>query len=283
MTTTLRKSALGSLAMTLAMVMGAAAPAFGHELFLKAEKSVVPPASDQVITLINGAFDKSENSIGRERMQNVSIVANGATTNPPNSAWSDDIEKTVSILKYRAGDPGTYVIGLSTKPKILTLSAKDFIEYLKHDGVLDTLASFEKQSKLTQVRERYSKHVRAIVQVGDKKTADFAKPLGYPVEILLEQNPYDLKTGSELRFRVLFQGKPVANQFVKASYDGFHGHDASGAHINAHELRTDKDGRAKLTLDKKGLWYISLIHMQQIKDPAADYESNWATATFAVR
>lgn len=142
-TTTLRKSALGSLALTLAVMMGTAAPACGHELFLKAQQSVVPAASDQVITLINGTFDKSENSIGRERMQNVSIVANGATSHPSNNAWSDDIEKTVSFLQYRAGDPGTYVIGLSTKPKILTLPAKDFIDYLKHDGVVDTLASFD--------------------------------------------------------------------------------------------------------------------------------------------
>lgn len=259
----------------------AGSSALAHELFLKSEQSFLPAGSDQVIRLINGTFDKSENAITRDRMRNVSIVANGKTTSPPTSAWYDD--PVSSFLKYRTGEPGTYVIGVSTQPKIITLSRADFIAYLKHDGVLDTLATFEKDSKLQNVRERYSKHVRAFVQVGDRKTDDYAKPLGYPVEILLDQNPYDLKFGKDLGFRVLFKGKPAVNQLVKASYEGFHGHDAKGDHINAFMMRTDKDGRASFLLNNKALWYISLIHMEKITDPEADYESNWATATFAVR
>lgn len=76
---------------------------------------------------------------------------------------------------------------------------------------------------------------------------------------------------------------PLANQIVRASYEGFHGHDASGAHINAHSMRTDKDGRAKFLLSNKALWYISLIHMQRVSEPDVDYESNWATVTFLAR
>jgi uncharacterized GH25 family protein len=263
---------------------GMSAATLGHETFLKADRSMAPAGSgEQVVRLINGTFDKSENSISRDRMQNVSIVANGKVSNPPASAWSDDEKKTLSTLKYTAGGPGTYVIAVSTKPKILTMSPEDFIDYLKHDGVIDTLKVFEKENKLKQVRERYSKHVRTIVQVGDKKTDDYAKPLGYPVEILLDQNPYDLKFGNHVSFRVLYQGKPLANQVVRASYEGFHGHDDSGGHINAHELRTDKDGRASFLLSNKALWYISLIYMQKINDTEADYESNWATATFQIR
>ncbi|NJO12854.1 MAG: DUF4198 domain-containing protein [Gammaproteobacteria bacterium] len=174
------------------------------------------------------------------------------------------------------------MIGVSTQPKILTLSAADFIEYLRHDGVLDTLAAFEKEKGVKQVRERYSKHVRTIVQVGDRRTADFARPLGYPVEIILDQNPYELKFGRELSFRVLRSGKPVANQLVRASYEGFHGHDASGGHINSYQMRTDQEGRARFLLNNKAAWYITLIHMEKISDPAADYESNWATVTFTV-
>lgn len=162
------------------------------------------------------------------------------------------------------------------------MSPQDFIAYLRHDGVLDTLAVFEKENTLSQVRERYSKHVRAIAQVGDRRTDDHARALGYPVEILLEQNPYQLKFGQELSFRVLFKGKPVANQLVRASYEGFHGHDESGGHVNSIQLRTDKDGRAKFLLSNKGAWYLSLIHMEKIQDREADYESNWATVTFTI-
>jgi uncharacterized GH25 family protein len=267
------------LAMTCALSISAAS---AHEMFLLSDKVLQQPNADQVIRLINGTFDKSENSIARDRMAKVSILANGRTTAPATSSWYDDA--TSSYLRYRTGEPGTYVIGVSTKPKMITLPRADFIAYLKHDGVLDTLGPFEKTSKLTQVRERYSKHVRALVQVGERRSDDFGKALGFPVEILFDQNPYSLKFGQEVSFRVLYKGRPVANQLARASYEGFHGHDASGGHLNAYEMRTDKDGRARFLLSKKALWYVSLINMQQLSgDPEADYESNWATVTFLVR
>lgn len=252
-----------------------------HEMFLKADPSMIPANSNQVVRLINGTFDKSENSISRDRMAKVSIVANGVTSNPPEGDWYDDANS--SYLRYHAGEPGTYVIGVSTRPKIITMSPEEFADYLEHEGVVDTLATFKKDNRLAEVRERYAKHVRTIVQVGDKKTGDFAYELAYPVEILLDQNPYELKFGDELSFRVLFDGKPVANQTVRASHEGFHGHDTSGGHINSYDLRTDKDGRARFLLSNKALWYISLIHMQPVNDAEADYESHWATITFDVK
>jgi uncharacterized GH25 family protein len=256
--------------------------AFGHELFLQSARSPVPANSDEELRLVNGAFDKSENSIARDRMRNVSIVANGRTTSPPATAWYDD--KVSSWLKYRTGEPGTYVIGVSTLPKVLEQTSAEFMDYLKHDGVPDTLAAFEKLSpRPEKVRERYLKHVRAIVQAGDKTSDDYSKPLGYPVEILLEKNPAAAKQGDRMSFRVLFGGKPVANQLVQVSHRGFHGHDASGKHMNAYTLRTDKEGRASFELNRKSLWYISLIHMRKVDQADADYESNWATVTFHVK
>jgi uncharacterized GH25 family protein len=257
-----------------------AVPALAHEMFLKAKEYMVAPASDQVVRLINGTFDKSENSIGRDRMADVSIAANGRVTSPPEDAWYDDSNS--SYLRYRTGETGTYVIGVSTRPSMIELSRDDFIAYLRHDGILDTLATFQSDDKLGKVRERYSKHVRAIVQIGEKRSADYSKPLGYPVEILLEQNPYDLELGDELSFRVLFNGKPAANQIVRASYEGFHGDDASDHHTNAYNLRTDEDGRARFLLNSAAVWYIALIHMEKVDDGEADYESNWATVTFHV-
>ena len=258
-----------------------AMPVLAHEMFLRAEESVVAPNSDGVVRLINGTFDKSENSISRDRMANVSIIAHDEVTNPPDADWYDD--ENSSYLKYHAGEAGTYVIGVSTHPNMITMSPEDFIAYLKHDSVLDTLRTFEQENELTEVRERYSKHVRTVVQVGDNKTDDYSKQLDYPVEILLDQNPYKLRFGDDVSFRVLVDGKAAANQLVRASYEGFHGHDASGGHINSYNLRTDNDGRASLLLSNKALWYISLIHMQKISDPEADYESNWATITFQVK
>jgi len=273
----LKKAALCTLITGLAV---ASAPTAAHEMFLKPENSSQEPASAQVVRLINGTFGKSENAITRDRMADVSIVADGNVTKPRPSDWYDD--ENSSYLNYDSGDTGTKVIGVSTRPKIITMSPDDFIAYLKHDGVLDTLAIFEAENTLTEVRERYSKHIRTVVQVGDRKSDSFATQLCYPVEIILDQNPYELRFGDNIGFRVLVKGEPAANQLVRASYEGFHGHDASGGHFNSYDMRTDADGRASFLLNNKALWYISLIHMQKIDDQDADYESNWATITFRV-
>lgn len=263
----------------LASVM-VSTPVSAHEMFLKPENTNPAPDSAQTVRLINGTFDKSENAIARKRMVDVRIVGDADVIKPPPSAWYDD--ENASYLDFQSGAAGTKVIGVSTKPRIITMSPDEFVAYLRHDGVLDTLAVFEKENTLALIRERYSKHVRTVIQVGDRKSDAYATTLGYPVEIILDQNPYKRKFGDNISFRVLYAGEPVANQWARASYEGFHGHDASGGHINAYAMRTDAEGRAGFLLSHKGLWYISLIHMQKIDDPDADYESNWATITFRV-
>ena len=273
----IKQTALYALVMAVAV---ASAPAMAHEMFLKPENSRQDPGSAQTVQLINGTLDKSENGVTRDRMADVSIVAGGQVTKPHPSDWRDD--ENSSYLDYSSGEAGTQVIGVSTKARILAMSPDEFIAYLKHDGVPDTLTMFEANNTLAEVRERYSKHVRTIVQVGEEKSDAYATKLGYPVEIILDQNPYDLRFGDDIGFQVLYDGKPVANQLVRSSYEGFHGHDESGGHITSFEMRTDENGRASFLLNNKALWYISLIHMQKIDDPDADYESNWATITFRV-
>lgn len=268
----------------LALALVAFAPlAVCHEMFLKSEGYELEPGPQQVVRLLNGTFDISENSVSRDRMRDVSIVAGGKTVHPAASDWYDDDEATSAFLRYSAATPGTYLIGVSTKPSMIELSRDDFIAYLKHEGVLDMLAEAEKQGGPAKVRERYAKHVKAVVQVGKERSTDFAAVLGYPVEIVPDTNPYDLRFGQEMSFRVLVNGKPAANQLVRVGYEGFHQHDESGGHFSHLSLRTDADGRASFLLSNKALWYITLIHMTKSADAGADYESNWATLTFTVK
>ena len=76
----------------------------------------------------------------------------------------------------------------------------------------------------------------------------------------------------------------MANQLVYASYEGHHGHDAAGEHVEAVTTRTNSDGVATIPLTGTGRWYVRTIHMVETTDePDVDYESNWATLTFEVR
>ncbi len=253
--------------------------ATAHEMFLKAEDYYVEPAKTLVLKLLNGTFDESLNAINRERMQVVSLVNNGRTTYPPLSAWYD--AENTSFLDIKTTSPGTYVVGVSLRQNIITLSAEDFTTYLRHDGILDTLAEFEASGSKNDVTEHYAKHVRVIFQVGDERTEDFSQALGYPVEILLQDNPYDLTLGESLNFQVIFEGRAAGHQLVYAGYQGFQRDGVDDGH--AVSLRTDENGRASFVPEAKGIWYISLIHMKKIEDPDADYRSDWATVTFEIR
>jgi uncharacterized GH25 family protein len=254
-----------------------------HDMYLKLTSFYLAPNQKATIALYNGTFDKSENVITRDRMLDVSLVGPMEQREKQESSqWRES--GTTTLLDIKTGAPGTYVFGVSTKARTIELTAQEFNEYLSHDGVLDVLAERKKEGILDEeATELYSKHVKTVIQVGDRRTDAFKIILGYPIEIVPLQNPYSLSAGDSLDVQVLFQGKPVANELVYASYGGFHAHDDAGGHAHAVNARTDSDGIARIPLEKNGHWFVRLIHMEKSGEEGINYESNWATLTFEVK
>ena len=65
--------------------------------------------------------------------------------------------------------------------------------------------------------EKYSKHVKAILQVESKRTNDYATVLGYPIEFIPLSNPYELSVGDNLSVKLLYKTVPLSNQVVHLS------------------------------------------------------------------
>lgn len=263
-----------------------------HDMFLKLPSFFLEPNATATVALMNGTFAESENAIARDRMLDVSVVGPGGVTHPPTSAWRDSAvhhwnpdSVDTAFLEFQTGEPGTYVIGVSTAPRMITLGAEDFNAYLEHDGVLNMLETRREQGRLdADATERYSKHVKALAQVGEARTETYAHGLGYPIEFVPLRNPYAMGVGETLEVRLLRDGRPVADQLVYASYGEHHGHDESGEHVEAVRTRTDDEGVARIPLEHAGKWYVRTIHMVETPGEAdVDYESNWATLTFEVR
>lgn len=269
-----------------------------HTLFLKLDTFFVDPEGLVSVHLVNGTFDKSENTITRDRMTDVSIVIpGGERIHPDKSLWRDDGMET--LLDFETSGPGTYVIGVSTYASMIDLTADEFNEYLHHDGVDDVLEAREHGGQLGKdATERYSKHVKAIIQAGGELSADFSAELGYPVEIVPLHNPYALSEGDIFRARVLKNGMPLAGQQVYAAYEGYaphedqaqhHRHDHNGLveehdeHVEPVETRSDRDGIIEFMLSGTGRWYVRFISMVEVVEPGIDYDSNWATLTFEVK
>ncbi len=281
--------ALATIAALTVLVVGVVS---AHTMFLKLDSFFLEPNSTGTVQLINGDFDLSENVIARDRMLDVSVVGPGGTMHPPGSAWSDSAvfhwspdSVDTAVLRFATGGAGTYLIGVSTTARVITLTGEEFNDYLVHDGLFDTIE--ERGAAGTtdnEATERYSKHVKAVVQVGGARSGEWATELGYPAEFIPLRNPYELSRGDQLRVRFLRAGEPVADQLVYASYEGYHSHDAAGEHVEAVTTRTNADGIATIPLNGTGRWYVRTIHMAETNaEPDVDYESNWATLTFEVR
>lgn len=251
--------------------------ASAHDLFLKFDTYFLRPSALATVRLLNGSFRASEGAVARDRMRDVSLVApDGNISHPEATMWRD--EGTTAVLELRTGEAGTYVVGVSTKPREIALKAKDFNEYLAHDGIPDVLAARRMNGELRKdVRERYSKHVRAIFQVGNARTNAYKTPLGYVVEIIPQQNPYDLRAGQTLEVLCTLDGRPLANQFVLA------GRETKNRMSREVSARTDANGIARVKLGGAGKWYVKMIHIQPVTNGDVNYESKWATLTFEIR
>ena len=151
-----------------------------HELLLKSDSYFLNKYSQSELYLFNGTFDESENIITRDRIIEAQINGPGYTFAPTADDYYDKDEAT--YLKFKTGGAGTYVAGISTKPRVIKLSGEKFTSYLEHEGLSKIMAE-RKRKGITNAsaQEKYSKHVKTLLQVGKKKTDHYALELDYPI------------------------------------------------------------------------------------------------------
>ncbi|MCR9229100.1 MAG: DUF4198 domain-containing protein [Flavobacteriaceae bacterium] len=271
-----------------------------HDMFLKMDNYFLEPNTQAVIQLFNGTFEKSENVIDRNRMLDVSLMGNGQRIQVDSTQWSE--KDSITFLNFKTGNSGTWVAGVSTAAKNIALDAKSFNDYLEHDGVVDMLEWRKENNALDQdAVEKYSKHVKTIFQVGEKLSNDWKTALGYPIEFVPKENPYDIHPGHSIKVQLLYKGEPLANQLViigteksgesttiEHSHDGGEPHTHKSGETPDHDhnsglqLRTDEAGMLDFQITNEGVWHLRTIYMAQSEEEGLTHESNWATLTFAV-
>jgi hypothetical protein len=275
-----RRRALPRRALAAVVLLGmTAATLSAHDMFWRLTSYFVAPQTGVQLPVLNGTFSKSANAIEWSRVADLSIVSPAGRVPMDSAHWNT--RSDTSVLSYTTGASGTYAAGLSTKPRDFSLAAAAFNQYLADDGIPDILAQRRKDGSLKRdARERYSKHIKAIFQVGDTRSDGWSVPLGYPAELVPLANPYTLKAGATLGFRVLVDGQPIAGQLVLVG--GRRG-STGDTRLPATSLRSDRAGIVRVALTAPGRWYVKFIHMVPRSNDVVDYESKWATITFEVR
>ncbi len=159
---------------------------------------------------------------------------------------------------------GTTIVAYRSLPARTELDAPTFESYLREEGLERIIDERKKRGESAKAGiEIYSRAAKTLVQAGGGTAKD--QPLGLRLELVRSGNA----------FQVLFEGKALQHALVVAIRRG----DAP----NPTRARTDAQGRVAFSAIRRGEWLVKTVHM--VRAPAsanADWESIWASVTFAV-
>lgn len=162
--------------------------------------------------------------------------------------------------------PGGQYFAIHSKPRLIEMEADKFRAYLKEEGLNQVLQNFAG----LKGRELYSKYAKTYVVAGEPK-GEFSKALGLKIEIVPLADPAQAQPGAKLPVQVLFEGKPLEGVQIEIASKG---HKIAG--------RTDGQGRLDIEIEECGPTRLHAVHMVPVKEASHDWESYWASFTFAV-
>ncbi|WP_161965799.1 DUF4198 domain-containing protein [Steroidobacter cummioxidans] len=174
--------------------------------------------------------------------------------------------------------PGTYVVALETDNRGRSaLPAQRFNKYAQDEGLTPALEHRQRTSKMAaDAAESYRRVTKAIVQVGTvaaQSAGNVTTPLGLPLEIVPERNPY-AAPGGDLPVRVFFDGEPLAGALVKLTRLE---HDDAPV----EERRTDQAGRASFSVLPSGTWLLNVVWTRPVTAPSdVDFDTTFSSLTF---
>lgn len=103
--------------------------------------------------------------------------------------------------------------------------------------------------------------------------------LGHAIEMIPQKDPCLLKTGDYLPIKVLFKEKPLAGEFVYATYLGF-----STREEYAFAAKTGADGIVNIRITQPGIWWVKIPLKKERKDTSeCDVDQYAAILTFEVK
>ena len=172
---------------------------------------------------------------------------------------------------------GTYAIGYQSTFSYVEIFPDTFNKYLRDEGLDNAIAYREQhQQQRAMGKENYIRHCKLLVQAGNGYEVDTSGlNLGYELEIIPQQNPYRLKPGDQLDLKIIYQNKPAEGLLLIAF--------SKSMPEQEQRIRTDTNGIARLTLDHAGPWLAKVVKIIKIEDDKVDWQSHWASLTFALR
>lgn len=261
--------------LTFLAIFLAAGGLAAHDLYLMPAQFHVEKGQRITVALHNGdAFPESEATAPIERLRDALLRSKNAQ--PTVTGFHDDGKRTLGTVVIPGN--GELLLSVRTEPNFIGLSPADFTKYLQEEGLAEVISWREAHGESSKPgRERYSKYAKAIL-LADRPNGEYERTAGFPIEILLERDPYLLEPGDTLPVRVIFRGEAAAGLQLEVSWVA-----ADGAKKTEIVGRTNREGHVAFKLASAGRYRLHVLKMERCSEPAAaDWESFWASLTFEI-
>ena len=263
----------------LLCAMLSTSPAQAHDFWLQPARWQAQPGEAVSLTLQVGHGPYRQRSpIPAARILRFESVASDGRRSDLRGALH--VGAKTDDATIRVARPGAYIVALETDNRAEShLPAIRFNDYLQAEGLTPALAERARTGRIdTDGAENYSRHAKAIIQVGPpnpKQLAYIVRPIGLELEIVPEVVPSAAVRGGVLPVRIFYRGKPLPGALVKLNDLN---HDVQPVEMH----RTDASGRARFTMPGSGWWQFNVIWTRPL--PASsltDFDTAFSSLSFA--
>lgn len=257
--------------LSAAVLLLASASAFAHDFWIGVARHRVAVGDTVAIPLRVGEEYVGE-PVARDALRIEKFVVIGPK-GTSDVAGDDGKDPAGNVT---LADEGIHVVAYRSKRRSIELEAAKFEEYLREEGLLHVVKA-RADAKQTERpgREVYSRCAKTLIRAGDSAKEGFDRVAGLRLEVVPETNVFSAVAGDEVRFRVEFEKKALAEALVVARSAKEPKHTISA--------RTDAEGRVRLALDRDGAWMVKCVHMLPAPaETGMDWESLWASVTFDI-
>ena len=181
------------------------------------------------------------------------------------------------FARIRLERPGGHLVVLDRPPIEIALPPDRFTHYLEHEGLGRILAERRRRGESQRPgRERYTRHLKAFVQVGPAPDGVGCRVAGQELEIVPGLDPASLRAGDRLPITLRLRGRPLARHRVEAMIQ-------EGGRVRHQHRTTGPDGRATVRLDREGTWLLRTVAMSRCEGCSdIEWRSRWTAFTFTV-
>lgn len=180
------------------------------------------------------------------------------------------------LLRHKPATAGQRIVAVALSARSSRTTPANLKRYIALEGNAELAERYEREGaygKTDSLTQRSAKYAKTIVEVGHRGSRAYMRRANHPLEFLPLNDPATLRPGDSLTVQLLFRDRPVAAGHLHAGSADTTQKDLS--------IVTDADGKAKVPVDRPGLWNVRTLHAAPAAS-AGEWEVAFATLVFGV-